>query len=243
MEAGEQLCWRRTKRDPPVNERCVPVLSRALLVISAHSVPVPAVPQRTFSVMHLHPAFLSAFVAATEQAKTAMVEKLMADWLHAGPSPINHCGALVELLHSAGQSAARRCLIEQLVTTRLVSTLCQPSTMQKVAAQCSASLLEAYPPASSLFCESLAHILQSSARPECLHDGLLCLAEASPCARRDIFPALLSVVQMGVMSGHPTAGSHSFESVARGSADIALLRGCLAQSPYQDALGIAFPRG
>jgi hypothetical protein len=193
--------------------------------------------------MHLHPAFLSAFVAATEQAKTAMVEKLMADWLHAGPSPINHCGALVELLHSAGQSAARRCLIEQLVTTRLVSTLCQPSTMQKVAAQCSASLLEAYPPASSLFCESLAHILQSSARPECLHDGLLCLAEASPCARRDIFPALLSVVQMGVMSGHPTAGSHTFESVARGSADIALLRGCLAQSPYQDALGIAFPRG
>lgn len=194
--------------------------------------------------MHLHPAFLQAFNNSTEQHKSEMLEKLMADWLQAGghPVPVNHCAALVELLISTGSSAARRCLVEQLVCSRLVSSLCEKPT-QSVAARCTAMLLEAYAPATALLTDSLVSVLlRSGPQSQSFHDGLTWLAEASPRARRDIFPALLSAIQAEITSGTHWPGSHTFESVARGAADIAFLRGFLAQSPYRDALDNAFPR-
>ena len=114
--------------------------------------------------------------------------------------------------------------------------------MQREAARCTAMLLDAYGPATALLSKSLVSVLQSVPQPRAFHDGLTCLAEASPRACRDIFPTLLSTTQAEVTSGTQWPGSHTFAAVARGAADIAFLRGCLAQSPYRDALDIAFMR-
>ena len=192
---------------------------------------------------HLHPAFVASFTDGTEQQKTSMIEQLVADWLRAGgnPIPINHTMCLVELLQSTGGSAARRCLVEQLTCRRLITALLHPPS-QAVAAKCTSALLLAYEPSSTILCDELINLLDATHRPPALREGLARLAETSARARRDVFPLLLAASQQALTTTVGSPGTRSFDAVARGFADVACLRGCLEQSPYQTALDRAFPR-
>lgn len=185
---------------------------------------------------HLAPQWLEAFDEAQLAQKTAMLERLVHDWINGQPPSVNHCAAIVELLRLACSSAARRTLIEGTVVQGLTLALGVPA-LQGAAAQRLSHFLDAYAPCIELVTEQLSMALASPGRPSSLFDGLDRLGALSRVSRARVFPELLAAR----ISDFLDVRHSDFDSAMRSMSDIQQLRNLTEASPYAACLDAAFP--
>ena len=184
--------------------------------------------------VHLAPAWLASFDGGTEAQKTALLTKLLSDWLHAVPPGVDHCSAVVELLSLAKASAARRSLIESTIVQQLTDNLAVPS-LQAAAANATARWLDRYPSGVTILGERLSMVLAAPGHPPCLFDGLERVATLSQLARTSLFPAILEARIADLLDG-----SKGFDEARRGFGDVHRLAPLLEVSPYAASLDVAF---